>query len=746
MRIRSTLLAWLLLVAMTLLPGPGAAQFVGYGFTYQGELRQTGIPATGNFDFRFSLFGTDSGGSAIGGTLSRNNVQVSNGLFQVELDFGSGQFAAGDQQWLQIEVRPTGGGSFETLSPRTKLTAAPFAAHSLNALPQSVGSLAVLDGSLQGSDLSASAVGLAQVNISQIQARVSGVCAAGTAIRSIDSLGNVTCEAGAGAGVQTLTAGTGISLSGTTSNPIVSVANGSIGSSQINPSQVQARVVGSCLAGQYMQAIDAAGIASCNTAVANNAFWSTTGNSGLGTNTFLGTTDDSRIAMRVQNQLAFQIRPTTPLTPSNRPMAVNILGGIATVPTGVRGATIAGGGTDGIDPDFSTTNANFVTDHYGTVSGGSNNAVGSNDGNPNTGAFATVSGGIGNVASDFGATVSGGTANQALMPSSWVAGGDLNVGNGRYASVAGGYGNTAAAHYASVAGGAANCSGAEYSWTGGRFAKVRYGSSATTLGLGCASPPEASSGTPLGDSGTYVWADSIGSPFVSSGPNQYLVRATGGVAFNTNVIPEPVDLMVSGKTSGNADLFLRPKDTDFGFNFGVQTVGASAVMYIARWDGVGAYQDLAVFNTDNSFQVFGNAIKPGGGSWSVPSDARFKEHIQPLNHALDRLLALRGVNFHYRNEIPDGYYAQGEQTGFIAQEVEQVFPEWVQEDERGFKLVGPRGFEALTVEALRELNDRHAREIATLKQEHTQALTRQAQEIAALREQVQALFQTMNTP
>jgi hypothetical protein len=45
----------------------------------------------------------------------------------------------------------------------------------------------------------------------------------------------------------------------------------------------------------------------------------------------------------------------------------------------------------------------------------------------------------------------------------------------------------------------------------------------------------------------------------------------------------------------------------------------------------------------------------------------------------------------------------GPQIGFIAQEVEQVFPEWITEGDDGYKLLSIRGFEALAVEALRDL-------------------------------------------
>jgi hypothetical protein len=45
----------------------------------------------------------------------------------------------------------------------------------------------------------------------------------------------------------------------------------------------------------------------------------------------------------------------------------------------------------------------------------------------------------------------------------------------------------------------------------------------------------------------------------------------------------------------------------------------------------------------------------------------------------------------------------GQQTGMIAQEVEKVFPEWVETAQDGMRRLSIRGFEALTVEALREL-------------------------------------------
>jgi hypothetical protein len=94
----------------------------------------------------------------------------------------------------------------------------------------------------------------------------------------------------------------------------------------------------------------------------------------------------------------------------------------------------------------------------------------------------------------------------------------------------------------------------------------------------------------------------------------------------------------------------------------------------------------------------------------VPSDARLKEKVTPMTASLDKLLALRGKEFRYQDPAR---YGQGVRRGFIAQEVEKVFPDWVSNGNDGYKQIAVPGAElqALTVEALRE----QQKEIAELK-------------------------------
>lgn len=219
-----------------------------------------------------------------------------------------------------------------------------------------------------------------------------------------------------------------------------------------------------------------------------------------------------------------------------------------------------------------------------------------------------------------------------------VGGGGANQASGFTAIVGGGHENVAAGYTATVPGGFRNHAGGFYSFAAGVRAKVR---------------DPGQSGDPDGDEGTFIWADTTDADFTSTGGNQFLVRASGGMAVNTN---DPL-----------------------GFTLAVN----------------------------------GEAAKPGGGSWAAYSDARLKTTIQPISDALERVLALHGVEFEYSPDaIEHGRGRPGTQLGFIAQDVEPVMPDWVGEDAAGFKHVTERGATALLVEALRELRAEKDRQLA----------------------------------
>jgi hypothetical protein len=121
----STLAGLLLLSTLNLQLSTIFAQ--GTAFTYQGRLIENGSPANGLYDMTFSVFSVPNGGSPFVGPVTNSAVTVSNGLFTTLLDFGGDFFDGPGPVLLEIAVRPSGGGTFITLSPRQLMTPVPHA-------------------------------------------------------------------------------------------------------------------------------------------------------------------------------------------------------------------------------------------------------------------------------------------------------------------------------------------------------------------------------------------------------------------------------------------------------------------------------------------------------------------------------------------------------------------------------------------------------------------------------------------
>ncbi|MCB1582899.1 MAG: hypothetical protein R3E90_01005 [Marinicella sp.] len=99
---------------------------VGSQFTYQGSLTDNGSPANGEYDFQFELLNDSNANNPIQ-VLLFENIEVSRGLFAVELDYGAGPFS-GDDYFIRVSVRP--GDSLDTytvLLPSQRINATPYA-------------------------------------------------------------------------------------------------------------------------------------------------------------------------------------------------------------------------------------------------------------------------------------------------------------------------------------------------------------------------------------------------------------------------------------------------------------------------------------------------------------------------------------------------------------------------------------------------------------------------------------------
>jgi hypothetical protein len=91
------------------------------------------------------------------------------------------------------------------------------------------------------------------------------------------------------------------------------------------------------------------------------------------------------------------------------------------------------------------------------------------------------------------------------------------------------------------------------------------------------------------------------------------------------------------------------------------------------------------------------------------SDRKFKENIQPIPDALDKVVAIGGVMFDWSDEYikehggEDGYFIQKNDFGVIAQDVQSVFPKAVRIREDGSLAVDYAKLNALAFAAIKEL-------------------------------------------
>ena len=144
-----------------------------------------GLPS-GLYDFTFEVFDASSSGNSYGGIISDNAVLVTNGVFTVVLDFGSGVFT-GPSRWLQISVSSNKLNNFSILAPRQELNPTPYAQYA-------TASGSVPNASITSAQLASGSVGNSQIQANAVNA---SQIAAGQVVKSINGLAdNVTLTSG----------------------------------------------------------------------------------------------------------------------------------------------------------------------------------------------------------------------------------------------------------------------------------------------------------------------------------------------------------------------------------------------------------------------------------------------------------------------------------------------------------------------------------------------------------------------
>jgi hypothetical protein len=115
----------------------------------------------------------------------------------------------------------------------------------------------------------------------------------------------------------------------------------------------------------------------------------------------------------------------------------------------------------------------------------------------------------------------------------------------------------------------------------------------------------------------------------------------------------------------------------------------------------GAYTELAKAERNGAFafSVIGNLWVNGT---TYASDARFKQNITPIDSALKKLMRIDGVEYEMNTKaFPTNKFLPGKQIGLIAQNVETVVPEAVNERD-GYKGVDYAKLVPLLIEAIKE--------------------------------------------
>jgi len=269
--------------------------------------------------------------------------------------------------------------------------------------------------------------------------------------------------------------------------------------------------------------------------------------------------------------------------------------------------------------------------------------------------------------------------------------------NQRYATVCGGLANVAGGTCSAVMGGRANAARGDYSFAAGYRAKAEH-------------------------FGSFVWGDGTDGDFVSSDNNQFLIRAAGGVGIGTNTPLSGYQLHVNGPAWFDVDggsiamsapdgwpglIMLSPghkrRDLIIKDN-SLQLITSNSNAAPEAGNGITILNDGSVgIGTDAPNFTLDVRGTIGSNSTLYHSDRRWKKNIETIPGALNKVTALRGVDFEWRcADFPEMGFPDGKHLGLVAQDVEAVLPEVVQTGTDGHKSIEYVSLVALLVEAVKE--------------------------------------------
>ena len=205
---------------------------------------------------------------------------------------------------------------------------------------------------------------------------------------------------------------------------------------------------------------------------------------------------------------------------------------------------------------------------------------------------------------------------------------------------------------------------------------------------------------------------------------------TGNASINKTWIADN-NISINAGNTGDRDAFIDFNTNDFYSDFGLRitrypgTNGQSIIFHRGTGQLLLLTQEAApiVFATGSTekFRVEpngniginnwapgqkldisgGNGRVQSGYSWLTNSDVRYKKNITELEGSLEKVLKIRGVRYDLTEDktVTPG---NGKYIGFIAQELEAEYPEFVVTDPDGYKSVGYDKITAVLTEAIKE--------------------------------------------
>ncbi len=180
-------------------------------------------------------------------------------------------------------------------------------------------------------------------------------------------------------------------------------------------------------------------------------------------------------------------------------------------------------------------------------------------------------------------------------------------------------------------------------------------------------------------------------------------------------------LNVAGIQNLNGGL-IQKGDQTVTMNFGSSYLNSDNSI-LMRMDGMGKKVGIGTFAPTHELTVcgtIGTTAATVSTSITCSSDFRLKKNIETLNGSLEKLMKLRGVSFNWKTtEFPDRGFNEENQLGFIAQEVQTLFPELVITNVDGYMAVDYSKITPVLVQAIKEqqqIIDQQQKEIDELSE------------------------------